>query len=111
MNIGLKYFGPGLTIIRPFLKGGVTFNNLKGTYGSSSNGLTSDRAPGYEVGIGADISLGGLAALVPQLRYVGQNLKLKVPGVTSPNPDGQGVNYFQFDLGVAFHTPYSMLGR
>jgi hypothetical protein len=111
VNLGLMYFGHAVTIVRPFLKGGVTFNKLEGDYGSSSNGLTSDRAPGYEVGIGAVVSLGGLVGLVPQVRYVGQNLKVKVPGVTSPNPDGQGVNYFQFDIGLAFHSPYGFLGH
>jgi hypothetical protein len=90
----------------------VTFNKLTGDYGSSSSGkLTSDRAPGYEVGVGADVSLAGLIGLVPQFRYVGQNLKAKIPGVTSPDPDGQGVNYFTFDFGLVFHTPYSIFGK
>jgi hypothetical protein len=110
-SLGLKLSSRGFSILRPFIKGGVTFNNLHGTYGSSSNGLTADRAPGYEIGAGADIGLMGLLSLAPQLRYVGQNLKAKVPGVTSPDPDGQGVNYFTFDVGLSFHTPYQLFGR
>ena len=109
-SIGLKLSSHGFSMIRPFIKGGVTFNNLRGSYGSSSNSLSSDRAPGYEIAAGADLSLMGLIGLAPQVRYVGQNLKVKVPGVSSPDPDGQGVNYLTFDLGLTFHTPYTLFG-
>jgi hypothetical protein len=107
-SVGLKLSRSAGSLLHPFVKGGLTFNKLKGSYGSSSssNGLTSDRAPGYEVGVGADISLAGLLSLAPQVRYVGQNLKAKVPGVTSPDPDGQGVNYLTFDLGLAVNLPF-----
>ena len=109
VSVGLKLARSAGSLLHPFVKGGVTFNKLKGSYGSSSSsssGLTSDRAPGYEVGVGADISLAGLLSLAPQVRYVGQNLKAKVPGVTSPDPDGQGVNYLTFDLGLAVNLPF-----
>ncbi|MFN2604302.1 MAG: outer membrane beta-barrel protein [Gemmatimonadaceae bacterium] len=109
-SIGLKLSSHGFSILRPFIKGGVTFNNLHGSYGSSSSGLSSDRAPGYEIGAGVDLSLAGLIGLAPQVRYVGQNLKVRVPGISSPDPDGQGVNYFTFDVGLAFHTPYTLFG-
>jgi hypothetical protein len=109
-SIGLKLSSHGFSILRPFVKGGVTFNSLRGSYGSSSNSLSSDRAPGYEIAAGADVSLMGLIGLAPQIRYVGQNLNVKVPGVSSPNPDGQGVNYFTFDVGLTFHTPYTLFG-
>lgn len=105
-SVGLKLSRSAGSVLHPFVKGGVTFNKLKGSYGSSSGGLTSDRAPGYEVGVGADISLLGLLSLAPQVRYVGQNLKANIPGVTAPNPDGQGVNYLTFDLGLAVTTPF-----
>ncbi len=101
VSAGMKLFGSRISLLRPFIKGGVTFNQLRGGYGSSSHRLTTDKAPGYEVGAGADISLLGLLSLAPQVRYVGQNLKVKVPGVASPPPDGQGVNYITFDLGLA----------
>ncbi|HVD61975.1 MAG TPA: outer membrane beta-barrel protein [Gemmatimonadaceae bacterium] len=112
VSAGLKMSGHKFRLFRPFIRGGVTFNKLSGDYGPSSSGkLTSDRAPGYEVGVGADVSLAGLIGLVPQFRYVGQNLKVKVPGVDSPDPDGTGVNYFTFDVGLVFHTPYSLFGK
>lgn len=106
-SAGLKLSRSAGWLLHPFVKGGVTFNKLKGNFGSSSSsGLTSDRAPGYEVAVGVDLSLLGLLSLAPQVRYVGQNLKAKVPGVTSPDPDGQGVNYLTFDLGLAVHVPF-----
>ena len=105
-SAGLKLTRSAGSLLHPFIKGGVTFNKLKGRFGSSSNGLTSDRAPGYEVGVGVDVSLLGLLALAPQVRYVGQNFKAKVPGVSSPDPDGQGVNYFTFDLGLSVQVPF-----
>jgi len=108
VSAGLKLSSRGFSILRPFIKGGVTFNNLRGSYGSSSGGLTADRAPGYEVGAGIDVKLAGLMSLAPQVRYVGQNLKARVPGVTSPDPDGQGVNYLTFDVGLSFHSPYEL---
>ncbi len=58
----------------------------------------SDRTPGFELGAGADVSLLGLVSLSPQVRYIGQNLKLKVPGVSSPTTSSQGFNYFTFDV-------------
>ena len=92
---------------RPFLKGGITLNDLKGGYGNSSVQLTTDRNPGYEVGAGVEFGFLGLFAIAPQIRYVGQNLKAKVPGVTNTSTTpNSGVNYFTFDLGLAVHTPF-----
>jgi hypothetical protein len=86
---------------------GVTFNDLEGGYGGqSSNTLTTDKAPGYEVGVGAEYSLLGIFSFTPQARYVGQNLKAKIPGVSAPSPTGAAVNYFTFDLGLSVHTPF-----
>jgi hypothetical protein len=104
---GVKLFLPSVSIARPYIKGGVTFNDLQGGYGGqSSNALTTDHAPGYEVGGGLDVSMLGILSFCPQLRYVGQNLKAKIPGVIAPAATGQAVNYFAFDLGLSVHTPW-----
>jgi hypothetical protein len=105
---GVMLIVPGIPRVRPYLKGGVTFNDLQGGYGNSkSNVLTTDRTPGYEVGLGFDYSLLGIVALTPQVRYVGQNLKAKIPGVVTPTTsNGTGVNYFTFDVGLSLHTPF-----
>jgi hypothetical protein len=107
VTAGVKLFLPHLSVARPYVKGGVTFNDLQGGYGGqSSNALTTDHAPGYEVGGGLDVSFLGVFSFCPQVRYVGQNLKAKIPGVIAPAATGQAVNYFTFDAGMAVHTPF-----
>jgi hypothetical protein len=111
VTAGVKLSMPGIGIARPFVKGGVTFNELYGGYGTGqSNALTTDRTPGYEVGAGLDIGFLGLISITPQARYIGQNFKYKVPGVnTSGASATQGVNYFTFDLGLSVHTPFGAM--
>jgi hypothetical protein len=107
VTAGVKLFLPHVSIARPYVKGGVTFNDLQGGYGGqSSNALTTDHAPGYEVGGGLDVSFLGVFSFCPQVRYVGQNLKAKIPGVIAPAATGQAVNYFTFDAGMSVHTPF-----
>jgi len=104
---GVKLSPPIAGLLHPFVKAGVTFNDLKGGYGgSSTNVLTADRAPGYEIGLGLDVRLLGILSFMPQVRYVGQELKAKIPGVAAPPATGQGVNYFSFDAGLSVHTPF-----
>jgi len=107
VTAGVKLAMPSVSLLHPYVKGGVTFNDLQGGYGGqSSNVLTADRAPGYEVGVGADLSFLGILSLCPQVRYVGQNLKAKIPGVNAPAPTGTAVNYFTADVGLSVHTPF-----
>jgi hypothetical protein len=110
VTVGVKLMPPMASMFRPFIKGGVTFNNLKSGYGSSSsNRLETDQQPGYEIGAGGDLGFLGIVSITPQVRYVGQNLKAKVPGVnTTGAQPTQGVNYFTFDLGLSVHTPFGM---
>ena len=105
---GVKVYLPHISIARPYVKGGVTFNDLQGGYGGqSSNALTTDHTPGYEVGGGFDVSFLGILSFCPQVRYVGQNLKAKIPGViVNANATGTAVNYFTFDAGMSVHTPF-----
>jgi len=104
---GVKLSLPSKSIVRPFIKGGVTFHDLEGGYGGqTSNSLSTETTPGYEIGLGADVSFLGILSFTPQARYVGQQLKAKIPGVNTPAADGTGVNYFSFDLGLSLHTPW-----
>lgn len=109
VTAGVKLGLPVASRFRPFVKGGVTFQDLKGGYGSSSsNALETDRTPGYEVGVGLDYSLLGILSLTPQARYIGQRFKPKIPGVVTPTEsNAQGVNYYTFDLGLSLHTPFA----
>jgi opacity protein-like surface antigen len=108
VTAGVKLGLPSVSVFRPFIKGGVTFQDLKGGYGDeSSNVLTTDRTPGYEIGLGLDYSLLRIVSFSPQVRYVGQKFKPKIPGVVTPETStSQGVNYFTFDLGLSVHTPF-----
>jgi hypothetical protein len=113
VTAGVKLAMPMVSRFRPFVKGGVTFQDLKGGYGSSaSNVLTAERTPGYEVGVGVDYSLLGIVSLTPQARYIGQKFKPKIPGVVTPETsNAQGANYFTVDLGLSVHTPYGGSSR
>lgn len=104
---GVRVNLPGRSLIRPWIKGGVTFNELKGGYGSTGSAeLTTDRNPGYEIGAGIDIPVFGIFSFYPQARYVGQNFKYKVPGVTSTALSSESkANYMTFDLGLSVHSP------
>lgn len=105
--IGVRLMPMSASRFHPYVKGGVTFNTLEGLYGNAaSSKLTTDRAPGYEVGVGGNYSLGGLIAITPQVRYVGQNFKAKIPGVVVPEEKSDGANYFTFDIGLSFTTPF-----
>jgi Outer membrane protein beta-barrel domain len=110
--VGVKLSPVSVAMFRPFVKAGVTFNDLQRAYGaSSSSTLTTDKTPGYELGAGADLSFMGLFSLVPQVRYVGQKLKAKIPGVSAPAAEGQSVNYLAFDLGLSVHSPFGSMRR
>jgi hypothetical protein len=52
--------------ITPWVRGGVTFNELRGTYGNDGNRVSSDRAPGYEVGAGINVPLLGVLSSPPR---------------------------------------------
>ena len=109
---GVRLSLPGKSMIKPWVKGGVTFNELKGEFGTGSSGLSTERNPGYEVAAGLDIPIFGIFSLYPQARYVGQNFKYKVPGVTNnANFPEANANYMTFDLGLSFHNPLSSRKR
>ncbi len=110
---GLKLLMPGTNLVRPWVKGGVTFNQIEGGYGTGhSTELKSDRKPGYEVGVGLDIGILGLLSFTPQARYIGQNFKYNVPGVNTTGAEStQGANFYTFDLGLSVHNPLGGMKR
>ncbi len=110
VSAGVKLSSPSPGFVHPWLKGGVTFNQLTGGYGTSqSTELKTDRKPGYEIGVGIDIGFLGLLSLTPQARYIGQNFRYNVPGVNSTAAERtQGVSYFTFDLGLSVRNPLGL---
>jgi hypothetical protein len=95
---------------RPWVRGGVTFGALDGTHGATGRKLSSDRAPGFEVGAGVNIPVLGILSLSPQVRYVGQNTRVRVPGIEAPTAE-QNVGYMVVDLGLGFGSPFGGRGR
>jgi hypothetical protein len=93
----------------PWIRGGVTFHELSGSYQAQGGigDLTSDRAPGYEVGAGVAIPILGILAVTPQVRYLGQSPRARIEGIQYPGGDEVDTNagYLTFDLGFGFHTP------
>jgi opacity protein-like surface antigen len=109
---GVRLSLPVKSMIRPWIKGGVTFNELKGAFGSGSNELSTERNPGYEIAAGLDIPIFGIFSIYPQARYVGQNFKYEIPGVTNNATEPEAkANYMTFDLGLSFHNPLSSRKR
>jgi len=103
VSAGVRLGVPLFPIIKPWVKAGVTFNEINGTAtGTGVTKVATDRTPGYELGAGIDIPILGLFAITPQARYVGQKLDLK--GVYSGSKTN--VSYYTFDLGFKARTPF-----
>lgn len=80
---------PLLPLLKPWVKAGITLNEIEGRIGESSNAtrVTTKRAPGYEIGAGFDIPiLGGFFNLTPQARRIRQKLEYDVPSPSVPTP-------------------------
>ena len=107
VSAGVRLSIPLFPIIKPWVKGGVTFSELDAEFGgtSSKTSFTTERTPGYELGAGIDIPFGGIFSLTPQVRYVGQKLDYKIPGVTTGDKISNDANYYTFDLGLRLRSP------
>jgi hypothetical protein len=94
---GVRASVPLLPLLRPWAKAGLTYNELKGSVGTTS--VTTGSSPGYEVGAGVDIPIFmGFFSLTPQVRRIRQRL--------SPNGGSKrDVNYYTFDIGLRVRTP------
>jgi opacity protein-like surface antigen len=103
VSAGVRLGVPLIPIIKPWVKAGVTFNEINGTNtGTNATKIATDRNPGYELGAGIDIPVLVLFSLTPQVRYVGQKLDLKGLSVGSKT----NVSYYTFDLGFRARTPF-----
>ncbi len=108
VSAGVRLTLPLIPLMKPWVKAGVTFSELETQFGvaSSTPQFSSERTPGYELGAGVDIPfLGGFFSLTPQVRYVGQKLDYKVPGVTSGDTATDKANYYTVDLGLRIRSP------
>lgn len=109
VSAGLRLSVPLFPLIKPWVKAGVTFHELEADFGdaSSTPALKTDRSPGYELGAGFDVPIaGGFLSLTPQVRYVGQKLDYRLPGVTTGDSSETEANYYTFDLGLRLRSPF-----
>ena len=104
---GIRLSVPLFPIVKPWVKGGVTFNELEVDAGSASGRpqFSTERTPGYELGAGIDIPFGGIFSFTPQVRYVGQKLDYRIPGVTTGDKQSNEANFYTFDIGLRLRTP------
>ena len=106
VSAGVRLTLPLVPMVRPWVKGGVTFNELEADFTTGSNPqLTTERSPGYELGAGFDFPIASFFSLTPQVRYIGQKLDYKIPGVISGTTSNKAANYYTFDLGLRFRSP------
>ena len=104
---GVRLSVPLFPVVKPWVKAGVTFNELDVDFGAASSRtqVSTERTPGYELGAGFDIPFGGIFSITPQVRYVGQKLDYRIPGVTTGDKQSNEANYYTFDLGLRLRTP------
>ena len=94
---GVRASIPLLMLFRPWVKAGITYNQMKGNVDSVS--VETGKRPGYEVGAGVDIPVFmGFFSLTPQVRKIRQRL----------SPAGgsrRDVDYYTFDIAFRIRTP------
>ncbi len=108
VSAGVRLSIPLVPVIKPWVKAGVTLSELEGDFGTTSSRarFTTERTPGYELGAGFDIPFaGGFFSLTPQVRYVGQKLDYKIPGLSTGDEISNDANYYTFDLGLRLRSP------
>ncbi|MGK2961034.1 MAG: outer membrane beta-barrel protein [Gemmatimonadaceae bacterium] len=108
MSAGVRLSVPLFPFVKPWVKGGVTYNELKVDFGETSSvpDFTTERGPGYEVGAGFDITIaGGFFSITPQVRYVGQKLDYRFPGAVANGEVTSPVNYYTIDVGLRLRSP------
>ena len=107
VSAGVRLAVPLIPLIKPWVKAGVTYHEIKATPGSASSlsAFSTERSPGYELGAGVDIPVaGGFLSLTPQVRYIGQKLEYRLPGSSSDSE--KEANYYTFDLGLRLRSPF-----
>ena len=90
---------------KPWVKAGVTVNQLTGTLGGTAMKITSEKRPGLELGAGVDLPVMMLFTITPQVRYVRQRIKYDPPASSSFSGGTRDANYYTFDIGFRFRSP------
>lgn len=104
---GVRMGVPLIPMIKPWVKAGITVNQLTGTLDGANGGtkFTTKKRPGYEVGAGVDLPVMTFFSLTPQVRYVRQKLKYEPPASSGLASGTREANYYTFDLCFRFRSP------
>lgn len=94
-----------LPLPKPWVKAGVTYNQMTGTVGPAATKITSTKRPGYELGAGVDLPVMSFFSITPQVRYVRQRMKYNPRASSSISGATRDANYYTFDLGFRFRSP------
>ncbi|MDO8501134.1 MAG: outer membrane beta-barrel protein [Gemmatimonadaceae bacterium] len=108
ISAGVRLGVPLIPLIKPWVKAGITLNEMTGTVGGSATAtkITTDRRPGYELGAGVDIPVMVLFNLTPQVRYIGQKLKYSATSAGVTTRGEKRADYYTFDLGFRLRSPF-----
>ena len=98
---------PLLPLPKPWVKAGITYNQMTGTLQGAAAGMkiTTSKRPGYELGAGVDLPVMTFFSITPQVRYVRQKLKYQPPSISSSTGGTRDANYYTFDIGFRFRSP------
>lgn len=106
VSAGVRVGVPLVPLIKPWVKAGITVNEMTGTLSGTPGGeVKTGKRPGYEVGAGIDLPVMTFFSITPQVRYVRQNLKYKPPASSSLSGGTREANYYTFDIGFRFRSP------
>lgn len=106
VSAGVRVRAILLPLFKPWVKAGVTYNEMKVNFPNSSSrvSFTTDKAPGLEAGAGVDIPvLGGFFNLTPQVRYVRQKMEPRTSSTTTLSK--RSADYYTFDIGLRLRSP------
>ncbi|MEO5589018.1 MAG: outer membrane beta-barrel protein [Gemmatimonadaceae bacterium] len=106
VSAGVRVRAILIPLFKPWVKAGVTYNEMKVTSPNSSSGVayTTNKTPGLEAGAGIDIPvLGGFFNLTPQVRYVRQKMKPRTSSTTTLSK--RSADYYTFDIGLRLRSP------
>ena len=96
---------PLLPLPKPWVKAGVTYNQLTATAEPNATRITTKKRPGYELGAGVDLPVMQFFSISPQVRYVRQRLQYSPSPESSMSGATRDANYYTFDLAFRFRSP------
>lgn len=104
---GVKFIVTRVGGVQPWLKGGPVYHRFEVESGNDDGpedddlDIVSDRALGFQIGVGADIPLGMVLSFSPALRY--QKYSAEFPIIEGVATAERDVGFLALDLGAHIH--------